>query len=178
MHLRPAKHWLLTAIVTVALLAGGYLYTDYRHARAPDITFSIIDGRHIRLEALRGRPVLVRFWATSCPTCRKEMPLLAALYHDLHGQGLELIAVAMPYDPPNRVLEMSQEKQFPYPVALDVMGKTMTAFGDISLTPTTLLIAPDGRIVRKQIGEMDFDKLRRQIKELLPKQSQNGSYKS
>ena len=168
MHLRPATPRLLTALVTVALLACGYLYTRYQETRAPDFTFSIIDGSRIRLEDLRGRPVLIQFWATSCPTCRKEMPSLAALYHDLHGQGLELIAVAMPYDPPNRVLEMNREKHFPYPVALDIMGKAMTAFGDINLTPTTLLIAPDGRIVRKQIGEMDFDKLRRQIKELLP----------
>lgn len=178
MRLHLALPRLLIVVATLTLLVAGYLYADYRETRAPDFTFSIIDGRRIRLEDLRGRPVLVQFWATSCPTCRKEMPSLAALYNDLHGKGLELIAVAMPYDPPNRVLEMSREKQFPYPVALDVMGKAMTAFGDISLTPTTLLIGPDGRIIRRQIGEMDFDVLRRQINALLPKQSQNGSYKS
>ena len=172
MSLRPVLPRLLIVVATLALLVVGYLYVGYQEPQAPDFTFSIIDGRRIRLEDLRGRPVLVQFWATSCPTCRKEMPSLAALYHDLHSKGLELIAVAMPYDPPNRVLEMSREKQFPYPVALDVMGKAMTAFGDISLTPTTLLIAPDGRIVRRQIGEMDFSKLRRQIEELLTEQQQ------
>jgi len=172
MRLRSALPRLLIVVTTVTLLVVGYLYAGYLETRAPDFTFSIIDGRRIRLEDLRGRPVLLQFWATSCPTCRKEMPSLAALYHDFHGKGLELIAVAMPYDPPNRVLEMSREKQFPYPVALDVMGKAMTAFGDISLTPTTLLIAPDGRVVRRQIGEMDFDVLRQQIKEMLTRQQQ------
>lgn len=169
MRLRPAIPWLLTVVVTATLLLGVYLYAGYRETWAPDITFSITDGRRIKLEDLRGRPVLVQFWATSCPTCRKEMPPLAALYNDMHDKGLELIAVAMPYDPPNRVLEMTREKQFPYPVALDIKGEAMVAFGDISLTPTTLLIGPDGRILRRQLGEMNFDKLRQQIKALLPK---------
>lgn len=166
MPLRLPKPWLLATVTAVILLAAGYLLN--LAYQAPDIAFSIIDGRRIQLQDLRGRPVLVQFWATSCPTCREDMPQMVALYHDLHRRGLELIAVAMPYDPPNRVLEMSREKQIPYPVALDVMGRAMDAFGDIEVTPTTLLIAPSGHIVRRHVGKLDFDLLRRQITAMLP----------
>ena len=121
---------------------------------------------------------MIRFWATTCSVCRKELPQLTALYDDLHLQGLALIAVAMPYDPPNRVLETAHREEIPYPVALDVMGRTTAAFGDVSLTPTTFLVAPDGRIAARYIGAVDFRKLRQRIETLLEQQSQKSGYKS
>ncbi|NIR58835.1 MAG: TlpA family protein disulfide reductase, partial [Gammaproteobacteria bacterium] len=86
--------------------------------RAPDITVTTVEGRKIALEKLRGRPLLVTFWATTCPGCLKEMPHLIELYHDYAPRGFELVAIAMPYDPPNQVLAMVERKSIPYPVAL------------------------------------------------------------
>jgi peroxiredoxin len=168
MRIRSTIPWLTATLLVIAAAGSWYWYAG----RAPDITFSIIDGRRIRLEELRGRPVMIRFWATTCSVCRKELPQLTALYDDLHLQGLALIAVAMPYDPPNRVLETAHRREIPYPVALDVMGKATAAFGDVSLTPTTILVAPDGRIAARYIGAVDFHKLRQQIETMLSQQQQ------
>ena len=81
----------------------------------PEVEFVLLDGRKISLSALRGRPVLVSFWATSCPPCVEELPDLLRLYRDLHPQGFELIAVAAPYDPPTRVQTFAADHALPYP---------------------------------------------------------------
>jgi peroxiredoxin len=134
---------------------------------APDIDFRIIDGRTLNLKQLQGHPVLVVFWATSCPGCIKEMPHLIDLYHDLAPRGLEIIAVAMAYDPPDRVLAMHQHKQIPYPIALDVQGEVASAYGDVQQTPTTFLIDPNGRVVKQTIGRLDMAQLRANLHSML-----------
>ena len=138
---------------------------------APDVTFATLKGEKINMRELRGRPVLVTFWATTCPGCLKEMPHLVELYEEFGNGGFELIGVAMSYDPPNRVLELTTERQLPYPIALDLDGALAAAFGSVMLTPTTFLIAPDGRIIKHKIGEMDIVKLRRQVEDLLTAQA-------
>ncbi|MFQ5660328.1 MAG: peroxiredoxin family protein [Gammaproteobacteria bacterium] len=135
--------------------------------RAPEITLKILDGREIDLQQLRGKPVLVTFWATTCTVCMKELPHLMALYKTLAPAGLEIIGVAMAYDPPNRVLELSKQRQIPYPIALDIDGKVALAFGDVAQTPTSFLIGPDGAILQHRIGKMDFEALRQRITHLL-----------
>jgi len=127
---------------------------------APDVALKIIDGRKIELKKLKGQPVLVTFWATTCAGCVKEMPHLVALYKELAPQGLEIVGVAMSYDPPNQVLEMTKRKQIPYPIALDIDGSVANAFGNVTLTPTSFLIAPDGTIVKHKIGKMDMKKIK------------------
>ncbi|MCK5498487.1 MAG: TlpA family protein disulfide reductase, partial [Gammaproteobacteria bacterium] len=87
-------------------------------SKAPDIKLAITDGTVIELQQLRGKPVLVTFWATSCIGCVREMPHLIALYDELSNDGLEIIGIAMPYDPPNQVVKMISEREIPYPIAI------------------------------------------------------------
>lgn len=157
----------LFAVVLVAALGWIWL-SPQGLERAPEISVTTLDGETIDLAELRGRPVLVTFWATSCPGCIEEMPHLIELYEELHPKGFELIGIAMAYDPPNHVAAMRKAKRIPYPIALDIEGRHALAFGDVKLTPTSFLIAPDGRIVRQKIGEMDMDALRAQILGMLP----------
>ncbi len=138
---------------------------------APDVTFTTLQGERLNMGDLRGRPVLVTFWATTCPGCLKEMPHLVELYEELGNSRFELIGVAMSYDPPNRVLELTTERQLPYPIALDLDGVLAAAFGDVMLTPTSFLIDPEGRIIRHKIGEMDMGELRQDIESLLHAQA-------
>lgn len=67
---------------------------------APNVAYVLLDGKREELQALRGRVVLVNFWATSCATCVKEMPAIAATYEKYKSRGYETLAVAMSYDPP------------------------------------------------------------------------------
>ena len=134
---------------------------------APAVTLKTIDGETIAMDDLKGQPVVLTFWATTCPGCVKEMPHLVELYEKYNAQGLEVIGVAMAYDPPNQVLAMRDRRQLPYTIALDVDSSAAKAFGDVRLTPTTFLIDTQGRIVYKKLGEFDMDHVENSIREML-----------
>jgi peroxiredoxin len=134
---------------------------------APDVTFTTLTGKKIVLKDLRGKPVIVTFWATDCPACIDEIPDLIAIYNQYHVSGLEMIAVAMYYDPPNHVVGMTNAKQLPYPVALDLSSELSQAFGGIMFTPSTFLIAPDGSVVKKEIGLFDLANMKTTLESLL-----------
>jgi thiol-disulfide isomerase/thioredoxin len=126
---------------------------------APEVTLQIIGEGRVPLKAWRGKPVLVTFWATTCPVCLEEMPPLIAAYQKYHAAGFELVAVAMPYDPPDRVYHYMQQRGLPFKVALDIDGQVGRAFGDIPGTPTAFLIDRQGRMVEKRVGRLDFKAL-------------------
>ena len=134
---------------------------------APDVTFNTLTGQKIALKDLLGKPVIVTFWATDCPACIEEIPDLIDLYTQYHASGLEIIAVAMSYDPPNHVIDMTKIRQLPYNVALDLTSEHAQAFGGVMFTPSTFLIAPDGSVVKKQIGLFDRKKMKTTIQSLL-----------
>lgn len=148
------------AVLFAFFIGGALLYALIEKPHAPASSFTTLTGEKISLNELRGKVVLVNFWATSCPGCIKEMPGLIETYKQYQGKGFEVIAVAMPYDPPNYVLKFAQDRQLPFPVALDVKGEAVAAFGNVSLTPTSFLIGKDGALLEKKIGELDFAKLK------------------
>ncbi len=147
-------------------IGGALIYTLIEKPAAPAVVFSTLTGEKISLDKLRGKVVLVNFWATSCPGCIKEMPGMIETYQQYKSKGFEIIAVAMPYDRPDYVLKFTQDRQLPFPVALDIKGEAVAAFGNVTLTPTSFLIGKDGTLLEKKIGELDFVKL----KALLDKQ--------
>ncbi|MDO9188661.1 MAG: TlpA disulfide reductase family protein, partial [Sulfurimicrobium sp.] len=93
---------------------------------------------------------------TSCPGCVKEMPHLADTWRKYHQRGLEVVAVAMSYDPPEYVRNYTRQRALPFTVALDVDGKAAQAFNQVKLTPTTFIIGKDGHILQQTLGELDF----------------------
>lgn len=155
---------ILFGLFGIALLGAlAYLWLSPEGLKqAPEVAIQTMDGEQIKLPAT-GKPMLVTFWATTCPGCIAEMPHLIELYHEFGQQGFEIVGVAMAYDPPNQVAAMREAKQIPYPIALDIDGSLARAFGEVRLTPTSFLIAPDGRIVKQKIGEMDMEELRNRI---------------
>jgi peroxiredoxin len=149
----------LIAVVVLAL-AGALAYALMDKPSAPATTFTTLEGRPIVLGELRGKVVLVNFWATSCPGCIKEMPGMVETYNQYKDRGFEIVAVAMRYDPPNYVANFVRTRQLPFPVALDVDGEHARAFGNVQLTPTSFIIGKDGRILEQKLGELDFVKLK------------------
>ena len=156
-------------LCAVAILATlGYLWMAPAALKtAPDIGLMTLDGKELQLASLQGRPVLVTFWATTCNSCVSEIPHLVRLYDELAPQGLEIIGIAMNYDPPNRVLALRKARNIPYPVALDIQADAAHAFGNVRLTPTSFLIAPDGRITHQRTGKMNMAALRKEILAML-----------
>jgi peroxiredoxin len=154
----PTRSWTRPAAVGAAVLAlagVGYV-TLAKGEKAPDVTFISIAGDKISTADLRGKVVMVNFWATSCVSCVREMPAMVDTYNKFKGQGLEFVAVAMQYDPPNYVLNFTETRKLPFIVALDSGGDLARSFGDVTLTPTTFVIAKDGTILKRYVGEPDF----------------------
>ncbi|MCA0177821.1 MAG: TlpA family protein disulfide reductase [Proteobacteria bacterium] len=169
MHRQPfnkswnRRHCLLSLAAALALAGCGGADTP------PDVGYTLLDGRQTTLHAQRGKVLLVNFWATSCTTCVAEMPHLIANHQALKGKPFDTLAVAMSYDPPDYVAEFAKTRALPFGVAIDNTGKVAEAFGGVKLTPTTFLLDPQGRIVKRYVGQPDFDALRREIDQLLPK---------
>ena len=134
-----------------------------------DVHFTVVDGRTLDAKALRGRPLLIVFWASTCAPCVAEMPDLADLYKDLHPKGLELIALAMPYDPPNRVLAAREVLELPFPVAIDVNATLVRRLGVPPQTPQFLLVDGAGKVVAVHDGVWPIHELRAALLPLLGK---------
>ena len=150
----------LLIAVAVLAIAGALVYALMEKPAAPAATFTTLEGKPVALNELRGKIVLVNFWATSCPGCVKEMPDLVETYKQYKDRGFEIVAVAMSYDPPNYVANFAKTHQLPFPVALDVNGEHARAFGNVQLTPTSFIIGKDGRIIEEKLGDLDFPKLK------------------
>ena len=161
--------WLKPAIVAVAIAGLGAVayFSLNSRSSAPDVTFIGIKGEKISPESLRGKVVMVNFWATSCTTCVAEMPQMVETYNKYKAQGLEFVAVAMKYDPPNYVLNFAETRQLPFKVALDVTGDAAKAYGDVALTPTTFVIDKEGKIIKRYVGAPEFAALHKLLEKAL-----------
>ncbi len=166
--MKPNKETRVAGIALAVVIAAAAVWLMPTGLReAPPLVGQTLDGRTLTLEQLRGKPVLVTFWATTCPSCTEEIPHLVELYRELHPKGLEIIGVAMAYDPPDQVRAMVEQRQIPYPIVLDTQEHIARAFDDVRLTPTSVLISPEGRIAHYRLGLLDMPKLRDAIREML-----------
>jgi peroxiredoxin len=146
---------ILIPLILAGLLAFLFLNLSDKK-QAPHLTFTTIEGKAIAMESLKGKMVIVNFWATYCPGCIEEMPDLVSTYQQYRAQGLEIIAVSIADDPPNQVLNFVQKNALPFPVVHDSDGKISQAFDKVSLTPTSFIINREGQVIAKTIGKLDF----------------------
>lgn len=150
---------ILIPLVILGLLVALFLSLSQK-PQAPDVTFTTIEGKKISMASLKGKVVLVNFWATDCPGCVKEIPALVDTYNNYQAKGFEVIAVAMPYDPPAQVLNYVKQKALPFPVMHDGLEEITRAFGGVNLTPTTYIFDKQGNRLQRIIGEIDFTNLK------------------
>ena len=155
--------------ILIGLILIGIVSLSLVKKKINDFNMVSISGENISTHELRGKVYLINFWATDCPGCINEMPELINTYNNYKEQNFEVIAVAMFYDPPNRVLSFAKAKNLPFPVVLDIEKKIMNNFNDIKLTPTSILIDHKGRIVNTIIGEINFLEFNRNLEALLKK---------
>ena len=116
MSASSSRTWIKPAVIGAAVLAiaGIGFATFSQQQQAPEVTFITINGQKISTQDLRGKVVMVNFWATSCATCVKEMPQMVETYNKFKQDGLEFVAVAMSYDPPNYVLNYAETRKLPF----------------------------------------------------------------
>ncbi|AAZ96225.1 thioredoxin family protein [Thiobacillus denitrificans ATCC 25259] len=124
---------------------------------APALKLTDLDGKPHDLAKLRGKVVLVNFWATWCPPCRREMPSMERLKQALAGEPFVVLAVDVGEDADTIEAFTSQLGAVPsFPILLDTTSRAMQAWKVAGL-PTTYLVDPRGRIVARAIGGREFD---------------------
>lgn len=142
-------------VLAVGLLAlSGYVYF-YQPGRvqevgtaAPALTATTLEGKAFDASGLKGRVVLVNFWATWCGYCRKEMPDLEALHQKYEAKGLTILALSVD-DSSAKVQDFWAKNPYQFPVAM-ASGALQAQFGGVEVLPTFYLIDSEG-IIRHQI---------------------------
>ncbi len=124
---------------------------------APVLILKDIDGQHHDLVKLKGKIVLVNFWATWCPPCRREMPSMDRLARKLADENFVVLAVDIGEDTDTIHSFISQLESSPsFPILLDSHGKTMQTW-KISGLPMTYLIDREGYLAYSAVGGREFD---------------------
>ena len=134
----------------------------------PVFRATTVDGAELSDESLRGKTVLINFWATWCPPCRVEMPTLQTIYSEYKGKGLEILAVNIEPDSNQEIREFMKELRLTFPVLLDPdlkVARNYRVFG----VPVSMLIDHQGIIRARDFGYRDWtDKeSRKQLESLL-----------
>jgi peroxiredoxin len=161
----PPKSRSPLALVVVAVVVAGMLYAGFHFARrdsdapsvlgastpAPDFTLESLDGKSVRLSDLRGKAVLLNFWATWCGPCKIETPWLVEMQNQYGSQGLQVVGVAMDDSGKDEIAKFAKEMGMNYPV---LIGKEAVgdAYGGIPYLPESFFIGRDGKIVSKIMG--------------------------
>jgi len=122
---------------------------------APDFTLQTVDGRSITLSSLRGKVVLVNFWATWCPPCREEMPSMEEMYRNYAPGGLELLAINVEENGPQVLPDFLKAHPHTFPVLMDTAAKVQNSYGVFQF-PETYIVDRNGIIVDKVIGAIDW----------------------
>jgi peroxiredoxin len=149
------KRTLLVGVIALALGIAASLAL-LQNREAPEVRFAALSGEQFSTSDLRGKVVLVNFWATWCTTCVQEMPKFTDTYRKFAPRGYEMIAVAVQSDHPNNVAAFTQKRALPFKVALDGDGDIAKQFGRVRITPTSFLIDKNGRVLKEYIGEPDW----------------------
>ena len=136
---------------------------------APELVLRTLAGEPVRLSDLRGKVVLVNFWATWCIPCRTEMPAIEALYQRYRAQGLEVLAVNLDRLSTTGVEAFLKEVKVTFPIVLDPDWSAARTYGVLGL-PTSYLIDRAGNVVVREVGERDWaDELSQAaVRRLLP----------
>ena len=154
------KHLLVFFIALSVLFTAGAMSED-KPSPAPGFSLKTADGKSVELKNLKGKVVVVNFWATWCPPCRAEIPGMIEVYNSYKAKGLEIVAVSLDRGGWKDVTPFAEKMGMKFPVVLDQEGELATAYGGIQYIPTTFIIDRKGNIVSKHVGgisKSDFEK--------------------
>jgi len=136
-----------------------------KSAPAPDFSISALDGKTIRLEKLKGRPVIVDFWATWCAPCRFAMPHLQTMQDRYEKQGLIVVGVSVDDMGPERVQRFVDRLGVKFRIAM-ANDEMLDAYGPLRALPTTFFINREGEVVRRVVGYIDEETLETYVREI------------
>lgn len=139
---------------------------------APNLDLKTLNGQTINLAEQSGKVLLVNFWATWCAPCRKEIPDLIDLHDEYKSDGLRVIGVATDQEGREAVKPFVDKHKINYPIVLDTSKTVQGEFDQMYGLPTTYVVNPDGKIVRRVLGVFPVEEMRPTLTEML--QSDEG----
>jgi thiol-disulfide isomerase/thioredoxin len=152
--------FLVAAVVAVVLFVG---IREARHTRtsptnghlmgvvAPDFELEGLDGKNVKLSSLRGKAVLLNFWATYCGPCKIEMPWFVEMQKEFGPQGFQIVGVAMDDASTEDIAKFAKDMSVNYPI---LMGKESVgaSYGGVTVLPTTFFLDRDGKVIAREFG--------------------------
>lgn len=161
MQRNPLILFFVGAVVAIMLFAGLHMSRQNRlngikagqlmGAVAPDFELEAIGGGSLKLSNLRGKAVLLNFWATWCQPCKREMPWFVELQKEYAGQGLQVIGVAMDDASTADIAKFAKDMGVNYPILL---GKEDVGlrYGGVNVLPTTFFLDRNGKVIAREFG--------------------------
>lgn len=162
---RTIRHLFLCAL----LLLTSALFTTTAHAATPMPRFvlsSVTDGKAIDSNTYKGKALLINFWATWCPPCRKEIPSLIELQEKHGAKGFSVIGISTDQGGSSLVAKFAQKMQINYPVVISD-NDTPRNFGNILGIPTSFLVDKEGNVRKRYDGYVDHETLERDLLQIL-----------
>ncbi|MHB1215513.1 MAG: TlpA family protein disulfide reductase [Thiobacillus sp.] len=126
---------------------------------------TLSDQRVLRSDSLKGKVVLVNFWATWCPYCRKEKPVIDAFWQDYRSKGFEVVSISVD-DTPEKIIAWMQDKNYTF-MAAPTNASVAAAFGNVGSVPTSFILDTDGRIRHRIAGQVHYPRLEKLVTPLL-----------
>jgi cytochrome c biogenesis protein CcmG, thiol:disulfide interchange protein DsbE len=134
---------------------------------APDFVVQTLAGDSVRLSELRGKVVLINFWATWCAPCRIEMPGFQRVWEDYADRGLVIVGLSVDRGVRSDVARWVDDRGLTFPIAF-APGPVVRSYGGASVLPTSILVDPQGRIAHRVQGYYAEPALRAAVRRLLP----------
>lgn len=154
---------MLIAVLTLFAFTTGLSQTK---KKAADFSLKGADGKTVTLSALKGKVVLVNFWATWCGPCRAEVPGFMEVYEKYKSKGFEIVGISLDEEGWQVVNPFVQRYKVTYPIVIG-SGKLVESYGGFDVIPTTFLVDKNGAIVKEHIGYMSKEELEKQLRSLL-----------
>lgn len=155
------RRWALVAFAGAAAAVGAGVATRHFALREPQTgdlwarSFPAVDGQPIRLAVFRGRPLIINFWATWCPPCVKEMPLIDGFYQQVDQSKLSILGLAV--DQPDAVKQFLQRTPVHYPIAMAGaagLDWTRKLGNNAGALPFSVFFDANGTIRHRKLGEL------------------------
>lgn len=166
---KAPTRWLMAGAVMLVMGAlivyGLRTQTPLEGRQAPDLSLDLLDGGRIALKELRGRVVVINFWASWCAPCRTEAPTLERVWREYQGEDVMFVGISFK-DVDKAARAFVQDFGITYANGVDSRGAIAKAYG-VHAVPETFFVTRDGRIRLRHIGPIQEDKLRAVLDELL-----------
>ncbi|MBI4430034.1 MAG: TlpA family protein disulfide reductase [Ignavibacteriales bacterium] len=153
-------------LVTVFFLLTATVHPFQSKEKAPNFSLKLSNGKSLTLSKLKGKVVLLNFWATWCGPCRAEIPGFLEVYEKYKAKGLEIVGISLDETGWQDITPFVKRHNISYPIVVGDQ-KVVKAYGDIYGIPTSFVIDKKGFIVDKHVGLLTREMLENKIKDLL-----------